>query len=76
MGFGMRQAYRSNRRRQSYNDVLDGVFTCCKISKLKFCRYLLYDAPWVELIQLHIYFNFQTFKIRERFCFHYIFTLI
>ena len=47
MGFGMRQTYRSNRRRQSYKDVLDGVFTCCKISKLKLCPYLLYDAPWV-----------------------------
>ena len=37
-GFGMRLAYRSNRRRQSYKDVLDGVFTCCKISTLSALR--------------------------------------
>lgn len=52
MGFGMSQAYRSNRGRQSYNDVLDGVLTCRKISKLKFGPYLLYDAPWAELMKV------------------------
>ena len=50
MGFDMRQAYRSNRRRQSYTDVLDGVFTCCKISKLKFRPYLRYSLG-TELIK-------------------------
>ena len=76
MRFGMRQAYRSNRRSQSYKDVLDGVFTCSKISKLKFRPCLLYDQSLgTELMKL-IYFDFQTFEIRERFCFHYIFTLI